>query len=235
MSTSLNLYRLQLLDSHILKIHTRLNEIREELENDEKLQQAKKSLAEAESAHKKTQGILNQAENEVDAQKNKIKQSESTLYSGTVKNPKELEDLQNEIEALKRHLSTLEDRQLEAMVDEESIWASSEAAQITLDEVKIKLSDQNISLSAEQDELNKNNFRLETEREAALLPIDSPILTKYDNLRKEKRNLAVVELSDQACTACGVTLTPAENQSARSATKIFNCPSCGRILFAKQE
>jgi predicted nucleic acid-binding Zn-ribbon protein len=72
--------------------------------------QAKKRAAESDSSLNLAQNTLKHAEAEVGRQKVKIEQSESNLYSGNVKNPKELQDLQNEIAALKRYLITLEDR-----------------------------------------------------------------------------------------------------------------------------
>ena len=45
----------------------------------------------------------------------KVAPQETKLYSGAIKNPKELGDLQADIDQLKRHLSAVEDRDLEAL------------------------------------------------------------------------------------------------------------------------
>jgi predicted nucleic acid-binding Zn-ribbon protein len=58
------------------------------------------------------------------------------------------------------------------------------------------------------------------------------MLEMYENLRQQKRGVAIAEISDNACAACGTTLTAALQQSARSATTLTHCPSCGRILYA---
>ena len=70
------------------------------------------------------------------------------------------------------------------------------------------------------------------EREAALAPIEIPLLSSYEDLRKQKRGVAVSEVEDGACASCGTTLNAALQQNARS-QKLAYCPSCGRILFAK--
>ena len=113
MSAALGIYRLQLVDSRMDEIHARLEEICRILENDEELRQAKEQVAESEANHKLSLHKLKQAETETEKQKVKIEQTEASLYSGNVKNPKELQDLQNESASLKRHLETLEERQLE--------------------------------------------------------------------------------------------------------------------------
>jgi uncharacterized protein len=232
MSASLGLFRLQLLDSRMDEIRVRLEEIRQTLENNEEVLQAKKRVAETDSKLNLAGHALRQAEAEVDKQKIKIEQSEANLYSGNVKNPKELQDLQMEIAALKRHLVTLEDRQLDAMLEVESSEQANQAALDNLERVKSRLAEQNQTLTGEQASLNKEFERLETERQAAVSPLDANLLAVYEQLRQQKRGLAIASVSDGACAACGTTLTPAQFQSARSTTQTYNCPTCGRILYA---
>jgi uncharacterized protein len=232
MSAALGLYRLQLVDSRLDEIRTRLEEIRRAIENDEELRQAKEKKADRESVHKSALQKLKLAESEVDKQKVKIEQTEASLYSGNVKNPKELQDLQNESASLKRYLETLEERQLEAMLEEEAAEQENQAASREIEKIQARLAIQNVTLTGEQTELEKERQRLESERQAALSPLDANLLQTYGELREQRRGLAVVELSEGACAACGTTLTPSQRQSARSTSQIYNCPNCGRILFA---
>jgi predicted nucleic acid-binding Zn-ribbon protein len=232
MSASLGLYRLQLVDSRMDEIRARLEEIRQTLENDEEMRLAKKRASETEAALTLAGHALKQAEAEVNKQKIKIEQSEANLYSGNVKNPKELQDLQNEVAALKRHLGTLEDRQLEAMLEEETADQVNQAALNKLEQVKARLADQNQTLTIEQTDLNKELEKLESERQATLSPLDASLLTVYEELRQRKRGFAIAAVMDGACAACGTTLTPSQMQSARSTSQLYNCPTCGRILFA---
>ena len=232
MSAALGLYRLQLVDSRTDAIRTRSDEIRKNLENDEALRQAKGLVAETEAVHESALKNLKGAEGEVKKQRLKIEQTEASLYSGTVKNPKELQDLQNEAISLKRYLETLEERQLEAMLEEEDAEAANQAALDELEKVQARLAQQNMALSTELADLNKELERLDAERQAALNPLDASLLAAYENLRQQRSGVAVAEVSEGTCAACGTTLTPSQNQNARSAGQIYNCPTCGRILFA---
>jgi hypothetical protein len=232
MSAALGIYRLQLVDSRMDEIRMRLEEICQILENDEEVRQAKEQLAENEAEHKSSLHKLKQAEAETEKQKVKIEQTEASLYSGNVKNPKELQDLQNESASLKRYLETLEERLLEAMLEEEAAEQTRDAALRDLEKVQARLANQNITLTTEQDDLKKELQRMESERQAAISPLDASLLNVYEDLRQQRRGLAVAEVSEGACAACGTTLTPSQKQSARSTTQIYNCPTCGRILFA---
>ncbi|GAB4503428.1 MAG: C4-type zinc ribbon domain-containing protein [Anaerolineales bacterium] len=232
MSASFGLYRLQLLDSRLDEIHARMEAIRCALENDTFLRAAKDHLAEAEAKHKAAIHTLKQAEAEAEKVRDKIRQGEISLYSGNVKNPKELQDLQNESAALKRHLVTLEERQLEAMLAEETAAQVWEAARENLSQVEMNLAGQVQALSQERAELEKELERLTSERRAALLPLDAPSVSDYETLRQQRKGLAVVALNEGACAACGTTLTPSQQQSARSSSQLYHCPTCGRILYA---
>ena len=232
MSAALGLYRLQQVDSQLDQIQARLNLIRETLENDLELRAATGACAAAESTHKESERLLKNSEAEVEKQRIKIEQTEASLYGGHVHNPKELQDLQKDVASLKRHLETLEERQLEAMVNADKTETELQAANERLESVRSNLSNQNRDLTQESEILKKDHERLQSERSAVMSDITKQAISAYDQLRKQKRGIAVTALNDNSCASCGTTLTPSLQQNARSASQLFNCPTCGRILYA---
>jgi len=232
MSAALGLYRLQQVDSQMDQIQARLKTIHETLENDRELVAATQALAAADSHHKESERALRQSENEVESQRIKIEQTEAKLYSGNVHNPKELQDLQMDAASLKRYLATLEERQLETMVNAETTENELHAVKEKLEAVKANLKEQNRDLTEESEVLNKDYERLLSERNAVISDITQQAITTYDQLRKQKRGIAVTAMSDNSCASCGTTLTASLQQSARSASQLFTCPTCGRILYA---
>jgi uncharacterized protein len=231
MSASLGLYRLQQVDRQLDRAKTRLEIIKKTLENDATLNSAQTRFENVNNENLRALHSMKSAEAEVDGLKIKIEQVESSLYSGSIKNPKELQDLQKEIVSLKKHLVTLEERQLEAMFLSETAVAELEKAKTDLELVQARVGNEHKKLIEEQNELAKQMESLGQEREAALAPIDVSLLTVYENLRKQKRGIAITEVEDDACATCGTTINPALQQNARS-QKLAHCPSCGRILFA---
>ena len=228
----MGLYRLQQVDSQIDGIQARQQTIRETLQNDLKLQAATQAFSAAEISHKETSRTLKQTETEVEKQRIKIEQTESSLYGGRVQNPKELQDLQKDVVSLKKHLETLEERELEAMILAETAENELQAAKTELDQTQANLNDQYRDLSKENETLDKELERLEHERNAILSDLVSSAVSTYEQIRKQRRGIAVTTISDSACTACGTTLTLSLQQSARSAKQLFTCPTCGRILYA---
>lgn len=232
MSASLGLFRLQQVDRLIDRAQTRLEVIRKTLENDAELKSALTRMENAQSAHHLALHELKFAENEVETQKIKIEQTESSLYGGSVKNPKELQDLQKDVESLKKHLTTLEERQLEAMFKVEAAAAELKSAQGDLESIQTRLGSEHSSLIEERSSFTRQLESLAEEREAAITPISSDLLHVYEDLRRQKRGVAVAEVEDGACAACGTNINASVQQNARSQKTLIHCPSCGRILFA---
>ena len=232
MSAALGLYRLQQVDSQMDGIQARRQQIRETLQNDVKLQAATQALSAADNKYKDASRVLKQTETEVEKQRIKIEQTESSLYGGRVQNPKELQDLQKDIVSLKKYLETLEERQLEAMLITETAEQELQSAKSELEQTQSNLKEQNRDLTKENETLEKELGRLEHERNAILSDLESPAVTTYDQIRKQRRGIAVTIITDEACAACGTTLTLSLQQNARSANQLFTCPTCGRILYA---
>jgi predicted nucleic acid-binding Zn-ribbon protein len=232
MSAALGLYRLQQVDSQIDQIQSRLKANQQVLDNDDELRAANSFFSAAQEKDKQAAHLVKQSELEVEKQRIKIQQAEASLYGGLVKNPKELQDLQKDIASLKRHLETLEERQLEAMEVAESAEKDLQAANLALETLISSRGDQFGHLAKENEKLNKDLETLLSERSAVMKDISASMITVYDQLRRQRRGIAVATINDDSCAACGTTLNAALQQNARSASQLFNCPTCGRILYA---
>ena len=232
MSEALNLYRLQQLDHQIDRINARLQEIEKALSDDRRVQAAQKKLAVAQKNSKNKQSALKQIEDKVEDQRLKRKLNQASLFGGKVTNPKVLQDLQMEAEALKRYIEKLEDEQLEAMIASETADEALKQAEHAHQQAKATAIEENASLLGEKTKLEEDLERLLREKEAVLQPITPVSLAMYENLRKTKRGTAIAAISDGGCSSCGQNLTPAVLQSIRAANTLVFCPSCGRILFS---
>jgi len=232
MSASLGIYRLQQVDRQIDRANAQLDTIRITLENDTELRSALERVETTQTQNQRSSHEMKNAEADVNSQKIKIEQAESSLYGGTVKNPKELQDLQKDVASLKKHLVTLEERQFETMLKAEAAEAELKNGRTELEIIQARLGNEHGRLIGEQSTLVKQLERLAEEREAALAPIESRLLQIYEDLRQQKRGVAVAEINDNACASCGTILNASIQQNARSQKQLVNCPSCGRILFA---
>jgi len=232
MNNALTLYRLQQVDSRLGQIQTRLQAIQFTLDNDAELKAARQQLEQAQDSKKNAEQALKQTELDAQAQRIKLEQAESSLYGGRIHNPKELQDLQNDVASLKRRLRELEDIQLEAMLNGESAAEAAQKAQVDFNSSQGRSVSRNASLHSEQDTLQKERERFAAQRLAVVASIDAGTLALYEDLRQRHRGMAVTAISDNSCEACGSSLTPGYAQSVRISSQLVHCPMCGRILYS---
>lgn len=232
MSQPFKLYRLQQIDNQLDQGRARMREIEVALKENTRLRKAQSHLEQIEKSIQEASKALHAVEVEVQAQRLKIEQNEAALYGGKVRNPKELQDLHQESHALNRYLSVLEDRQLEKMLALDDVEKAYESAQKHLETIQKEVSTQNSKLAEEQVALQKVLERQGNQRQVAIKSISTEDLQLYENLRNLRNGVAVAKVSDNACSACGSTLSAALLQSSKSPHQISRCTTCGRILYA---
>jgi predicted nucleic acid-binding Zn-ribbon protein len=231
MSQTLNLYRLQQIDSQMDRLKVRLEEIQKTLDDDSELRKFRGVAEKVDARLLAVQQTLKQAERDVENQVVKIEQTQSDLYGRKSHTPKELQDLQNELAALKRYLVVLEDRQIDAMQESETTEAEQQLAHLKVKEAAEIRADLCRDLRQEQGMINNELERFVVEHDAVAGAIQAADLVLYNQLRQRRRGVAVAAIGDNSCGACGSTLSPAQIQSVRSSDRIMLCPSCGRILY----
>jgi hypothetical protein len=231
MNQTLSLYRLQQIDLQIDRLQARLRSIQEILDNDAEIRRLIEQVGVNEAHSKDCEQALQLAEQEVQGQHIKIEQIQSSLYGGKSHSPKELQDLQNDLASLKRHLVILEDRQIESMIATETATADLDSGLARLLAGQAEQYEKNRGLQLEQATLKSDLERFFVERNATAGAIPPTELALYDQLRQQRRGIAVAVIGDKSCGACGSTLSLAQIQSARSSGQMTLCPSCGRILY----
>jgi predicted nucleic acid-binding Zn-ribbon protein len=230
MSYSQMLYRLQTIDSQLDQFHSRIGEINAALSRNIEQQIAEDNLLKSRNKLETEQQNLTDAERAVNNQRIKIEQTESTLYSGKIQQPKELQDLQNEINALKRYQQVLEDRQIDCMINVENALTALEIATNEYEKIKSAWTLEKSKLHEELTNIEQEITRLETEKIAALAPIPTDLVELYNQIRKQRKGVAVVKIEGKSCSACGTMLTPSILQAVQSVS-LIRCPTCSRILY----
>ena len=212
------LYQLQQIDS----------EFQDKRQETEELLAARERAETAVSQLHTLQGQRQNLTLELDGINNKAKSSEQRLYSGNVKNPKELSDLQHEIAALGRRRSVLEDEILEAMIEDAE--AEKAAADEQLADITSHWEKSQAHLKKEQNELALRLHMLNEQRKQLAPRIAAPQLAEYEQLRQKKHGLAVAGLKLNMCLGCRVTVSAHKAKEAQEG-KLVYCGGCGRILY----
>jgi len=231
MNTSFQLFQLQEIDSASDNAKNRIIEIDRLISNDESTLRAKAEYDEHVKVLKKMRQQFESLNAELESKKNKKTQSETNLYGGKISNPKELQDLQKEIVYLTASISRMEDELLQKLIDLENSEAKTKLAEEKLKRTLSDFETKKARLIGEKNQL-KNMIKVQQEKRKSIIgQIEPDIYTIYEGIRSAKNGIAVAQLIDDACSACGAFLTASQRQQVRSPSKLFYCPSCGRIIY----
>lgn len=226
------LVELQHLDSTLDRERERLATVRALLADDSTLGPARVSCAVAEAELRKWQTKQRDLELEVQDLREKLSLAERKLYSGSVNNAKELENMARDAAQFRGLISTREDRLL-ALYDlidaAEQTLASARAG---LAETERIYTDGQQSFRDEQRELQASIANHESRRNSAAGGADAIALRTYESLRRTRGGLAVAEVAQRTCQGCRVSLPTNEATRARASDELVFCQSCGRILHA---
>lgn len=225
------LFQLQKLDTEIDDKKKRLGEVLKAQKEPPGLLAARQRAETAVATLQKWQAKHQNLTLEVSSINAKAKTSENRLYSGKVTNPKELADLQQEIDSLGRRKAALEDEVLEALVMVEEAQTEKTAADEALATAAGQWEKQSAHLKAEQNELALALHKLMQSRQTKAAAVDAASMQEYEQLRKQKHGLAVVGLRVNMCLGCRTTVSANKVREVDEGRKVY-CGGCGRLLAA---
>jgi len=231
MSSVRELYQVQLLDSQWDAKNQRLAEVNEELGESRELVQARESVVETEEALGKTRAQLRALELEIAGVNDKLKKNQDRLYSGRIRNPKELTSLQDEARALRRRRSELEDDQLELMIAIEDQEAELSERQARLRQIQEGWREEQSGLLAEKEQLEQQLAELDEDRRQMRALIPAADLHLYDDLRQRHGGRAVALLRQGICQGCGVDVPTSQARTVERGEGMSFCPICSRLLY----
>lgn len=162
----------------------------------------------------------------------KAAEVDAKLYSGSVTNPKELQALQDDVDALRRRQAELEEHALEFMVQAEPVderLATLSAEAEALEEEGQRLT---VALAEAEAELVAELGSVEAERAAAAEHVSGALLVEYDRLRPQLAGVAAARLRGNVCEGCHLALSAVALDQIRHAPAdaVVHCEECGRIL-----
>lgn len=231
MSQAQALYNLQQIELQIVNYQKRQREIKAILENDKEIIKAQAQVDQAQETLTPLRAQMRDMDLQIQSNISKREAASERLYSGNVKNPKELQDLQNEIESLKKWQTELEDRMLEIMVAVEEAEEALATAETQLQTTRDTRAKENQALTTEQAEIEQAIQQLNADRETTLAKITPENVKLYNDLKPRKANRPVSLMREESCTICGIQQTPIVAKEVRQGDKLVMCKNCGRILL----
>jgi len=229
MSIAKQLYQLQEVDLEIESNEQALKQTASQLGESEAVVGTRAKLA-SEYQHLEELGRQQHSvEWEIDDLVGKLTTTEGELYSGRISNPKELTNLQREVDGLRVRRDQLEDKTLGIMDLVELATASVAAKTSELKALEAEWHSQQQRLSTDMGQLKTVLSDLKRKRQLLSAKIDPQTVEFYHQLKKQK-GTAVAKVVQGICRGCRISLPSIELQRARGGS-LVQCSSCGRILF----
>jgi hypothetical protein len=209
----------------------RLAEIEAALGESEELVAARETAAEKAAALHAVRAQQKDMELAADSIRTKAAEIETKLYSGSVTNPKELQDLDADLRSLKEQVRKREDELLALLVQIEEADAEHQAAAATLAAIEGEWRRGQDEMLAEKAEIEPEIARLREIRNSQATDVDRRLISLYDLLRERRGGTAVARVERGMCQGCRISLPMSVLQRARTGVSVVQCVSCERILL----
>jgi len=171
---------------------------------------------------------------EVEAMATRAREVETTLYSGTVRNSKELSGLQTEMQMLRRQQAGLETRELALLEEIERVEKDIAENRTQREVLSAEVTKWEDALVAAEGVIDRELEGLGEARRSAASGLPDAILVTYEKLRKRERLVgrAVATIADGGCSGCRMRLPVHEHNRilAQPEDALLLCVHCGRIL-----
>ncbi|MBA7666376.1 hypothetical protein ES703_74456 [subsurface metagenome] len=229
MSVVSQLNQLQEVDLELKSNEQALNQITRQIGESKAVVETQNKLASERQHLEELTHQQHSVEWEIDDITSKLTTVEEKLYSGRVRNPKELTDLQHEADGLKDRRAKLEDKALEIMEQVELATKGVATLDSELKRLENEWQSQQQKLSADLERLKVIISDLKDKRQLLAAEIDPQVFEIYQELKKQ-RGTAVAKVEQGLCCGCRILLPVTEFQQVRTGS-LVRCSSCGRILF----
>ena len=199
-----------------------------------RLQEIEQVLEKARAYCAKAEHLVSAATDETALLTDKIDAEQAKVLSGQVNNPKEVQNITREIDALVRKKRSLENETIAFMEKAESGAAQLAKVERTLEEGRAKEADLIAHYKKKGGALQTELGRLKAERDLAAGALTPERLSRYEALRAAKHGIAVGVLEADLCSACRTALPAERAQAIQAGPEVALCPNCHRILIVNR-
>lgn len=170
-------------------------------------------------------------ETEIDGVRQREDRDRALLAGGTV-DPKQLTDLQHELDTLQRRQASLEDSQLEVMERREELAADQAREQAAIEELQTSLTDAQRACDDARAELAQAREKSAARRAELVSAIDGELVALYERQRA-RGGVGAGVLQGRRCGACRIEIDKGESAriAAAAEDEVLRCPECSAILL----
>jgi len=161
------------------------------------------------------------------------KAMEKRMRMNRIKNIRELQALQHEVNQIKQANSQIEEELIGALEDLEARASVLREKDAELAGLEKAWGEQKAGLEAQVAELDKEVAQTAAGRQTIAAQLNRDIIGRYELIFSRRGGMAVVAVSDGICQGCFMNIPPQLSNEIRKSERLHLCPSCHRILYYK--
>jgi uncharacterized protein len=219
---------MQVMESEKAEIAVKIQEMKDKILADKaEFEAKKKKLDEARKA--KVMIELDIKSKEADIKK---KEEQSAL----IKTNEAYKALQDEINAVRREIKSLEEKEIVFMEEEDAAhkWVKEQEVAMKKQETEINAGIQKIE--AEVFEKDGLIAKEKSKRDAEAAKVSKAWYDKYEKIRRNKNGMALAQVvldnkNNGVCSGCKMTVRAQKVIEIKKMKEIFICESCARIFY----
>lgn len=191
----------------------------------------KRKLEETSEQRKKIEVKINELENETSLANDRItKYKQQQMDADT---NEQYRAFVKEIGTVEEEIKEFEEQEINFLEKLEDLKKSEHKYNNHLSEAQESISDELKELDERNNELNERLEQMKADRKLSAEKCDPLILKKYVRILQNKKDIAVVQVSDtnNCCGGCHMQLPPQIINDAKNINKIVTCNFCGRIVY----
>jgi uncharacterized protein len=171
-------------------------------------------------------------EEQIASSKKRSADLEKRMFSGQVTAARDLQAMDEEVKHLAKHVSELEDKELEVMVELEPLDADLAEADSAIAKLEEESAGFRARISDKEVEIDAELSRERAERAGIAADVPTDLMSIYEKLRTKLGGTGAARIVNGTCSGCHLHLSAVELDLAQKADPdaIIYCDQCGRIL-----
>jgi uncharacterized protein len=161
------------------------------------------------------------------------KATDKRMRMNRIKNIKELQALQREIDQIRQANGEAEEELLNMMVELDGLKGEIKAKQETLLAAQQDWQQKQEALQAQVGTIDQEVDKASISRQRIAEEIDASLMSRYELIFSRRGGNAVVQVTGGICQGCYMNIPPQLWNEIIRSEKINLCPSCQRILHYK--
>jgi uncharacterized protein len=161
------------------------------------------------------------------------KMKDRRMRLNRIRNEKEASAVRREIEVAKEGTGLLEENLMAIFEQLDTVKAQETELVTAFDALAAKRASEKERIDLEIEELSHGLDESRSRREVLANDLEVPLRRQYETILSRKRGQAVVEIRGGICEGCHMRVAPQLANEIHRNTRVIQCPSCHRILYAR--